>query len=62
LRPSAISNWLARGTTPNPTYCSAIERATNGAVTRQDLRPHDWWLIWPELDDGQRTSVTQEAA
>jgi len=49
LRPSAVSNWLARGTTPNPAYCSAIERATNGAVRRQDLRPHDWWLIWPEL-------------
>lgn len=27
----------------------AIEHATNGAVTRKDLRPHDWWDIWPEL-------------
>jgi len=49
LRPSAVSNWLARGTIPNPIYAAAIERATNGAVTRQDLRPNDWWLIWPEL-------------
>jgi len=49
LRPSAVSNWLARGTIPNPAYCFAIERATNGLVTRQDLRPNDWWLIWPEL-------------
>ncbi|GAA4419874.1 transcriptional regulator [Acidovorax lacteus] len=30
-------------------YCIAIERATDGAVTRRDLRPDDWHLIWPEL-------------
>jgi len=46
---SAISNWKARGTIPNAAYCPAIERATNGLVTRQDLRPNDWWAIWPEL-------------
>lgn len=26
-----------------------IERLTHGAVTRADLRPHDYWLIWPDL-------------
>lgn len=30
-------------------HCSAIERATNGGVTRRDLRPLDWQDIWPEL-------------
>lgn len=30
-------------------HCLAIERATNGAVTRRDLRPDDYWLIWPDL-------------
>ncbi|MBV7457340.1 helix-turn-helix domain-containing protein [Acidovorax sp. sif1233] len=34
---------------PGPTHCVAIERATSGAVTRRDLRPDDWHLIWPEL-------------
>ena len=29
--------------------CVQIERATNGAVTRKDLRPDDWADIWPEL-------------
>lgn len=29
--------------------CPAIERATSGSVTRQDLRPGDWMDIWPEL-------------
>lgn len=26
-----------------------IEQATNGQVTRRDLRPDDWHEIWPEL-------------
>lgn len=30
-------------------HCLAIERATDGVVTRRDLRPDDWHLIWPEL-------------
>ena len=29
--------------------CVAIEQLTNKAVTRQELRPTDWHLIWPEL-------------
>lgn len=36
---------------------SAIERATCGAVTRQDLRPNDYHLIWPDLP----APVTEEA-
>lgn len=28
----------------------AIEKATNGQVTRKDLRPDDWHFIWPELN------------
>jgi len=27
--------------------------ATNGQVTRRDLRPADWHLIWPELADAR---------
>lgn len=29
--------------------CVAIERESGGRVTRRDLRPDDWHLIWPEL-------------
>ena len=35
---------------PSPANCLAIERATDGEVTRQDLRPTDYWLIWPDLE------------
>ncbi|MBW8072895.1 MAG: hypothetical protein GJU77_04315 [Ferrovum sp.] len=44
-----ISNW-SKGKRPVPiSRCIAIERATEGAVTRRDLRPDDWHMIWPEL-------------
>jgi len=35
-----------------PDKCVAIEVATGGVVNRRDLRPNDWWKIWPELADG----------
>ena len=28
--------------------CVKIEQATK-VVTRRELRPHDWWLCWPDL-------------
>lgn len=31
--------------------CSRLERESNRAVTRRDLRPDDWESIWPELVD-----------
>lgn len=37
------------GRRPSPVNCVAIERATDAIVTRKDLRPDDWHLIWPEL-------------
>ena len=47
--PSLISDW-ANENRPIPVErCAAIEQATNSAVTRRDLRPSDWRLIWPEL-------------
>ena len=33
----------------SPERCVEIERLTDGAVTRMDLRSDDWWRIWPEL-------------
>lgn len=40
--------WLDRDRVPIE-WCARIEIATNGAVTRRDLRPTDWMRIWPEL-------------
>lgn len=33
----------------SPARCVLIESATNGIVSRKELRPDDWMLIWPEL-------------
>lgn len=44
-----VSRW-ASGDRPIPIdKCWPIEQATNGEVTRKDLRPDDWERIWPEL-------------
>jgi DNA-binding transcriptional regulator YdaS (Cro superfamily) len=41
---------LALGVRPVPVQrCSCIEKATGFVVRRWDLRPKDWWVIWPEL-------------
>jgi DNA-binding transcriptional regulator YdaS (Cro superfamily) len=44
---AAVSQWKRLGVPL--AHCLAIERATNGAVTRRDLRPHDYQDIWPDL-------------
>lgn len=47
--PQLVWQW-SRGARPVPVErAPAIEAATNGAVKRWDLRPNDWWLLWPEL-------------
>ena len=44
-----LSQW-ASGARPIPLErCTPIELATQGKVTRKDLRPDDWAVIWPEL-------------
>lgn len=49
IKQPTVSEW-ARGDRPIPIErCVDIERATDGAVTRRELRPEDWHRIWPEL-------------
>ena len=44
-----ISRW-AKGELEVPIIrCVQIEELTGGQVTRKQLRPDDWWQIWPEL-------------
>jgi len=33
----------------SPILANCIERFTKAAITRQKLRPDDYWLIWPDL-------------
>tara|TARA_R100000365_G_C2744888_1_gene73632 strand:- start:43 stop:312 length:270 start_codon:yes stop_codon:yes gene_type:complete len=34
---------------PGPEMCVVIERESELAIRRWDLRPDDWYRIWPEL-------------
>lgn len=57
VRQPTISEW-ARGERPVPIErCVQIEQATQGAVTRKDLRPDDWHRIWPELIPAKQEAV-----
>ena len=49
--PAAVSNWRIRGI-PADKYMllgARIETQSHGLVTRQDLFPKNYFLIWPEL-------------
>lgn len=49
LSPAFLSQ-VAGGVRPCPAdRGAAIESATGGVVRRWDLRPADWYRIWPEL-------------
>lgn len=48
--PPDISRW-ADGTRPIPLdYGAPIEKATGGLVTRREMFPDKWQIVWPELE------------
>lgn len=49
VKPPVVNQWV-KGERPVPIQaCVLIEKVTDKAVTRRELRPTDWHLIWPEL-------------
>ncbi len=49
VTPQTLREWEL-GIKPIPCLrCSQIEKISGEAVKRWDLRPNDWWQIWPEL-------------
>lgn len=51
-----VWNWLTRGRVPAE-HCPAIERATNGQVRCEDLRPD---VAWQVLRDQSAPAQQQE--
>jgi len=49
--PAAVSNWRIRGIPADKFMFlgARIETESHGLVTRQDLFPKNYFLIWPEL-------------
>lgn len=48
-----LSMWAHKKRPVPVHFASSIEIATQGQVTRKDLRPNDWHRIWPELAEGE---------
>lgn len=46
-----VYQWIAGRTPVAAQKAVLIEQRTDGEVTRKDLHPNDWHLIWPELID-----------
>lgn len=44
-----VSEWATGKRAVPIIRCVEIEELTGGAVTRKQLRPDDWWQIWPDL-------------
>lgn len=66
VSPSYLSQMVS-GTAPiSPQRAVEFEKVLGGAVTRKDIYPNDWHLIWPELvdadDSTQCIQVTKKAA
>jgi DNA-binding transcriptional regulator YdaS (Cro superfamily) len=53
-----VNQWVKRHRPVPRRFAVAIERATGGKVTRQNLRPDDYWLIWPDLPAPQTPAAT----
>jgi len=56
----AVWQWASGKTPPSPEKALAIERATDGKVTRQELRPTDFWRIWPDLTHPTESAVAND--
>mgnify|MGYP003339691507 FL=1 len=48
---AAVSTWKKRGIPREHLLFLAarIEKESHGLVTRKDLFPNNFWLIWPEM-------------
>jgi DNA-binding transcriptional regulator YdaS (Cro superfamily) len=49
VNPVMVSQWVSGLKAVPAERCVDIEIATDRAVMRWDLRPADWYRIWPEL-------------
>ncbi|MBU6993538.1 transcriptional regulator [Ferrovum myxofaciens] len=54
-----IRKACSKGQLLSPERCVLIEQISQGVVTRKDLRPDDWHLIWPEKKQDWSMPLTQ---
>lgn len=58
--PVLVSQWKRKVRPVPAVHCPAFVVATENVVTYQDLRPNDWYLIWPELPGAAELHSIQE--
>jgi len=58
VSPSFLSQMAAGDAAISPARCVLIEKFTEGAVTRRDLRS-DWMDIWPEIRPAPKLRAKQ---
>ncbi|TGP43445.1 helix-turn-helix domain-containing protein [bacterium M00.F.Ca.ET.228.01.1.1] len=56
----AVHQWMSPNRQVPIEHCWPIEQATSGIVTRQMLRPDDWFSIWPELCQPGRQDASDD--
>lgn len=49
VSPSYLSQMVSGIRAMRPSYATAVEEFTGGAVSRIDCRPKDGFEIWPEM-------------
>jgi DNA-binding transcriptional regulator YdaS (Cro superfamily) len=49
VAPPTVNQWIVGKRPISARLAVAIEGATSGKVSRKDLRPNDFHLIWPEM-------------
>ncbi|WP_175689674.1 transcriptional regulator [Burkholderia anthina] len=61
VSPSYLSQMASGVSSISPRRCRQIEDATDGRVTRRELRPNDWHEIWPDLAQSAGPPVQEVA-
>lgn len=59
VKPPQVNDWISRDKPIPIRHMAAIEAYTGGEVTRQDMCPHDYQRIWPELRPSGVTKLAQ---
>ena len=51
VAPPAVTQWRTRGIPHGQMLflAATLEKQSHGLVTRKDLFPNNWWIVWPEL-------------
>ena len=62
VAPTAVIYWKKHGIPHGHLLFLAarLEKASNGLVTRQDLFPSTWMLVWPELMPKSNTFIDRQ--